>query len=309
MEISGEAIGSAPQGGPAAADDAPRPAGAVAGVKEAVAAAQNKSNLPVDDDPEIEMEIEEGRKEKMRRSQIGARFKRAREIEGQATRRLAEIQKAYEERVRPIEEYSQRLKQNPLALFEIARSMGLDPDDVARQYAQEYVKRQDMTPEQRRIFQLEQELQQRDGSMRQQQEAQQKIQQEQEQVALKQEIEQEIVAAAAKNGIPKHPMALALLNSFAAAQVRAGFERPDFNMAAEQVHEYAKGYIGDWVKGMDYGTLVKTMPDLVKMIREGDMKAASGGQVPQKPRTTRKAEQQEFINPEDWRRGYVAGLK
>ena len=303
MEISGDVVGSQATG--VAPSDGATPIGARAAVADAVKNATAKA-APVDD--EIEFEFEDGKTEKLKRSVLKERFFRSKQIEAQAARRLAEVQKAYDERVRPIEEYSQRLKQNPLALFEIARSMGLDPDEVARAYAQDYVKRADMTPEQRRIWELEQQLGQQRQTQEQQQAAQQKAQQEQEQAALKQEIEQEIVQAAQKHGIPKHPMALALLNSFAAAQVRAGFERPDFGMAAEQVHEYAKSYVSDWVKGMDYPTLIKSMPDLVKMIREGDMKAASSGQVPVKARAPRP-QQEQYINPEDWRRNYVANLK
>ena len=303
MDIAADAIGS-PSSEPAAEADAP--VGARAAVKDAVGKAMQPA-APADD--EIEFEFEDGKKEKLKRSVLRDRFFRSKEIEAQSTRRLAEIQRAYEERVKPIEEYARQLKQNPMALFEIAKSMGLDPDDVARQYAQEYVKRADMTPEQRRIWELEQRLQGQEQTERQRQESAQKEQYEREQVALKQQVEQEIVQAAQKHGIPKHPMALALLNSFAAAQLRAGFEKPDFGMAAEQVHEYAKGYVADWVKGLDYQGLVKNMPDLVKIIRAGDMKAASGGQVPSRPRAARQDKPMETINPEDWRRQYVANLK
>lgn len=268
------------------------------------------SAAPVDPEIELDLEGADGKpqKLKLKASQAAERLSRASRIERQAIARQKEIEDLWQKEIAPYKARQEALKRDPMLLFKLAEEMGIDPESAARKFAEDYVRRQDMTPEQREIERLKAEAaalreRQEQDEQRQQQEAQQ-----QEMQQTRARVEQEITTAAAKYGLPKHPMALALLNSFAAAQVRAGMQEPDFGLAAENVGDFARDYLKAWITPMSYEQVVKEFPDLLKKVREGDLKAATAGRPvpPSKPRTPEP--QQKTVTPEEWRERVVSRL-
>jgi hypothetical protein len=302
---AGQTAGGSVKGGNAPAQAA----------KAAADAAAPKDSPVAVDEIEFEEEGDDGKlaKVKLPRAQAIERLRTAARAARQAAAREAELQQIWERDIAPRQQLLARVDpRNPMSIFDVAKELGVDPEEAARAYAQEWVKRQEMTPDQRRALALEEE----NTRLRAEHEARAAKEQEEIQNAevakLKVQVEEEIVKAAVAADLPKHPMALSLLNAFAAAQLRDNprLQEPDLHLAAESVKDFAASYFKSWAAGLTYEQVVQAMPEVVKLIREGDLKSATSGRPSTPSRNGRSvAEPKEYLNPEEWRRRYLETLK
>lgn len=231
-------------------------------------------------DDSLEIELDGGKKVKFKRDEAVARLSRSHRIESEATKQLQEVEQFWKQ-IGPMMQTIEQIKKNPMALFEFAKQTGVDPDAAARAYVEDYMKRQSMTPEQRKIFDLEQQLA---SAKKQAEDIQAQAQQAeiaaQEKAALDESVRL-MSTSAQKYNMPKHPMALTLMSAFARAQVEEGkMPKPDFDQAAENVRDMAMDFSKSWLKSMKYADLVKDFPEVVKAVREGDLAASVGGRKP-----------------------------
>ena len=259
----------------------------------------------VEEDPDFDWEEPgEGEKaEPIKRKTKASEVKkflasRSRERSQLAADRAA-VQRHFEEQISPLERDIAEMRANPAKLIELARRLGVDPRVAMDQLAKEELKLLSMTPEQRRVYELEQEIAKRDSAEKDRTTRTQAEKAQQENRQVQERIAGGILKAAADAKLPKHPMALSLMSAFLRAQVNEG-QHPDPTAAAEAVRDFALDYTKSSLSGLTYDQIVDTFPDVVKKIREGDSgrvadpSASRQQRPPPKTKVTRALSPAEF---------------
>lgn len=257
------------------------------------------------DDPDIEWE-EPGKdekspatKHKMKMSEAKKELAALKRTKAAIAAERAAIQRHHDEQITPLERDIAELRANPAKLIELSRRLGVDPRVALEELAKEELKLLNMTPEQRRVYQLEQELAKRDAEAKAQADRAKAEEAAKQSRAVQEKIASGILKAASDAKLPKHPMALSLMSAFLRAQVNNGQE-PDPAEAAAAVQEFALDYTKSSISSLTYDQLIDTFPDVVKKIREGDAgKTANPGAArtprpPPKPKVTRPMSAAEF---------------
>jgi len=116
---------------------------------------------------EIELEIN-GVPKKFKKEQILNVVKNYEELQGKY--------KNYEATQAQVENLFSNLKENPHLIWDLAESLGHDPKELTKKKFQEYLEYEKMTPEQKRIYELEKQIK----TFEQQKEEQEKTEKEQQ---------------------------------------------------------------------------------------------------------------------------------
>lgn len=267
--------------------------------------AKSKADAAKDDDPDLEWEEPgpdektPGTKHKMKLSEAKKELAALKRTKAEIAKDRAALQKYHDEQLTPLERDIAELRANPSKLIDLSRRLGIDPRKALEDLAREELKLLNMTPEQRRVYELEQELARRDQAEKAEVERQKAEKAAQENQRVQKTIADGILKAASDAKLPKHPMALSLMSAFLRAQVNNG-QHPDPAEAAQAVQEFALDYTKKSISSLTYDQLVDTFPDVVKKIREGDsgrvadQPATRVPRPPPKPKVTRPMSPAEF---------------
>lgn len=248
--------------------------------------------------------------EELPKSKVKEILARRKRLDTEAYKRLAHFNRVKAELLDPIDRLAEEAKQDPLKGLELLRRLGVDPEAAALAYASRALEEEKLTPEQRRLRQLEQEKADLERKLNATGEERRKQEAAAERQAAMQEAEKGIADALTAANLPKHPMALSLISAFAAAQVRAG-RSVDYDVAAEDVTDFVKEYSRAWLDSLGYEALVKELPpEVLKKIREGDVaRAVSGPRTGHRPPAPRPhgSKERKFMSPEEWRAQLLNG--
>lgn len=222
-------------------------------------------------------------KKKMKLSEAQKRFATFEKDRTTVAEEKRSLQKYREEHLSPLEKTIKELRDDPTKLIELSRRLGVDPRKAMEQLAKEELKLLEMTPEQRRVYELEQEIARRDTAEQERAAKQQQQQQQEQNTKIQTNIANSMVKAVDAAKLPKHPMVLTLMSAFLRAQVN-NEQEPDNAAAAESVREFASNYTKTALTNLTYDELVDTFPDVVRKIREGDSGKVA---IPHSQRPTR----------------------
>lgn len=188
------------------------------------------------------------------------------ELDRASFQRFQEAAKARQE----VEALLQQAKTDPWALLQKA---GVDPVQAAMERLQREVEQADMTPEQRALAERELQLRQREAQIaqwQQQQETQQVEAQRQQFVA---QLDQQVPAAMERAGLPKSPIAANYVARALGEMYDAGIPL-DFDVAAEVAKDMYTNDFKSHASGLKYEQLVQQYPEVVEVIRKGDLASA-----------------------------------
>lgn len=277
-------------------------------------AAANGEEPPEEEAPpeeEFEYEFEDKddkgnpvkRKEKLTKGKVAEILARRRRLDAEAFARITEANKLRG----PVEDLFKQVKSNPMAIYDIARMAGVDPHQAAAQYAAEWKRQQELTPEQREFEQREDDLKRQKDDLDRKQADMDKAAAEKELHGKRQKILSSVTAALEAAKMPRHPTVLQLVGDHLAAQVRGqpkDFE-PDFALAVEAAQDGLRDASTARLNALAYEQLIEEFPDVVKKIREGDkarVKGAPGnpGKRPPPPPPAAKNEEPKFLSPQAW---------
>ncbi len=235
-----------------------------------------KKVAKVDDDPDFEWEEPDEKdakappkKYKIKTSEAKKRLSAYQKEKASLAADRAAIQRHHDEQISPLEKTIKELQEDPRKLLELSRRLGVDPRKAMEELAREELKLLNMTPEQRRVYELEQEISRRDASENERTTKAKAEHEAQESRKVQERIVGGILKAASDAKLPKHSMVLSLMSAFLRAQVNNG-QDPDPNVAAEAVRDFAMDYTKSSIANLTYDQIVDTFPDVVKKIREGD---------------------------------------
>lgn len=203
-----------------------------------------------------------------------------------ANDKFEEAAKLRKEKVEPVEQLAERVRQNPMALFELAERLGVDPNVAAKAYAENYLKQQEMSPEQRALQKQEQDFQRRQQDLEQREQKIQAEQHQREVAEFQQQFAREIPAHLEKYGLPDDALTVGEIGRIVAGQLRAGMQ-PDYEAAAEMEAERLDNIVAKHLErlGRTPGALAKKYPELAKRLREEGVASATTPRtsVPGKP--------------------------
>lgn len=228
-------------------------------VKQARAKAAKAKEPVIDDDPEIELDKDL----RIKKSELAKQIKRRRELDRAAFDKFQQAAK--------IREHLESLRDaDPEELFKLR---GVDSLQFAVERLQREVAMREATPEQRRALQLEQQLQ---SERSQREQAQAQLEEERgsvERQRYSQKLDKELPVAMEKHGLHRDPLTFALV----AQQIRHQLmsELPeDYEAAAESVADTYRSSFKQYAATLKYEDAVRTHPELVKLIRDGDLARA-----------------------------------
>lgn len=288
-------------------------AGSAEGTETATAATSGSSTgteggatgaaLPVEAEYELEFDDKDDKgqatktKTKFKASELRDRILRGAAHENE-NKRYSSIVKALEERVGAV-------RNDPKLLREFAKEFGFDYDKAVHAYALEQVELGKLTPEQRKARDNEQALadyKKREEDQKQQNEQKQRTEAVQKRTAtIYENLGKELEAV----GLRKDPA----IQMIATGHMRHSLinnKEPDIKAAVA----YAKNLFSEqnksYVAALTYDQLAKEHPELLTMVREGDIKRVkdSSGRSPPAPRTQAKKteKQEETISASRWMR-------
>jgi hypothetical protein len=229
-------------------------------VKQAQAKAKAEEEKPAEDpDPEIELDKDL----KLRKSELTKAIKRRKELDRAA---FEKFQQAAQVR----KQLDALRDSDPEEYF---RMRGVDPIQYAVERLQREVAMREATPEQRRTLELEDQLVQE----RAQREQYQSQVENERMHALRgqyaQKLDRELPNAMQKQGLHTDPLTFSLV----AQQIRAQLmsDQPeDYELAAETVADNYRTSFKNHTATLKYEDAIKTYPELVKVIRDGDLARA-----------------------------------
>lgn len=244
-------------------------------------------------------------KEKLTKKQVNEYLARRRRLENAAYRKLEDLNGRLK-KAGELDQLAARVKQNPLALFDLAKRFGLDPHEAATAFAKQHLEEQELTEEERRARALQRENEElrRKVQDREDREQQDAVQAETE--AFRSHAVKNIGEACDRAKMPRHPASLALINAQAAAQIRqGGLDALDFDRAAEDALDFAKDFTRSWLGGLQYEALVNELPpEVLKTIRAGDVARAGKGPLNRghpSPAPRPKTQERQYKDPQSWR--------
>ena len=179
---------------------------------------------------------------------------------------------------------------------EFFKLRGIDPTEYAVQKLQRELQMREATPDQRRIMELEARAQQYEMEKQQGQQQQEHARFEQERQSYVQKLDKELPAAVSKHGLPSDPLVFSAVARVLQSQIENDMPE-DYEAAAEQVAEAYRDSFKNHTATLKYEDVVKQYPDLIKLIREGDLARVNTAPKPTRPGTQssapkRPAEQQ-----------------
>lgn len=236
-------------------------------------------------------------KAKFKASELRDRIVRGATHENE-NKRYSSIMKALEDRVGAV-------RGDPKLLKEFAKEFGFDYDKAVHAYAMEQVELGKLTPEQRKARETEQALadyKKREEDFKRQSEQKQLSEAVQKRTAtIYENLGKELDAA----GLPKDPA----IQMIATGHMRHSLinnKEPDIKAAVAYAKNLISGLHKSHLKGLTYDQLEKDHPELLTMVREGDIKKVKefSGRSPPAPRNApRKTEKHdEQISASSWMR-------
>jgi hypothetical protein len=188
-----------------------------------------------------------------------------------AQKRFQELAKAAKE----IEAARAEIDQDPFAL---ARKQGKDPIALAQKILEDAIAKSEMTPEARRIADLEERLNSNEKQGKEAKEAQDRDAQMKFYQSEIERLDKELPGAMERAGLPKSPVSLRLMTNILADMHDAKIPE-NLDIAAEIAAEQYSQDLGAHIKALSYEQALAKYPDLVKTIRAGDL--ASARKAPQ----------------------------
>ena len=234
-------------------------------------------------EPEFEYELEEAgpdgkavkKAAKIKMSEAKQRLANLNKLEGSANQQQQRLQRYYEEHIRPLELQVEAMKRDPSLLHDFARRLGVDYDAAALKYAERQIELSKMTPEQRELNATKEENARLKAE---QNKILQDRQQQEQQVQVRQaadKISDDIMREAKAAGLPNDPAVLMIMTGFLRAQVQKNLT-PDAKAAAEYASRVVNGGFSTIAKGLTYERIEKEYPELLTIVREGDIKKVKG---------------------------------
>ena len=290
---------------------------AIASGKGSGGAADKAAEL-VNDDPDFEFEIEAKDDKgastktvsKLKMSEAKQRLAKLAELEGRTVGTQKQLEKYYNEQIKPLQQRIAEARQSPAKLATLARELGVDFDAAAIEYAKQQVELGNLTPEQREARELKARLEKYELAEKTQKEQAQQAQQQAQIAQASEKLQVSIVEAAVKVGLPKDPSVMMIMTGFMRNQLDAN-ETPDPVAAAQYASKVFQGGLAQSIKSMSYEQIEKNFPELLTKIREGDIKKVRGT-VPKpssapKPKASADRPTKTFLSPEEWQASLEKG--
>lgn len=277
-----------------------------------------RSSGSTTEDPEFEYEVDsqargaDGKftkeKKKFKLSEARSRFATHDAREGKLSQREQLVQKYITEQLDPLNGMVEDMRKDPTKIMEFAKRLGVDFDKAVQVYAKRQVDLASMTQEQRDLLATKEELA---NYKKQDETRQQEHTQREQQAAITREserVQQEIVGAAKEVNLPADPSVLMLMTNFLRSQVHQGIQ-PDTKAAAGYVRKVLDTGFKSMIKGLTYDQIRKDYPQILTMVREGDILEVKGGfqgngakKPPQPPTRQSKG----YMSPSEFQR-YLQG--
>jgi hypothetical protein len=188
------------------------------------------------------------------------------ELDRASFQKFQEAAKARKE----VEDLLQQARTDPWALLQKA---GVDPIQAAMERLQREVDQADMSPEQRAMAERDLALRQREAQISQWQQAQETAQVEQQRQQFVQHLDQQVPAAMERAGLPKSPIAANYVARALGEMYDAGIPL-DFDVAAEVAKDMYTSDFKSHASGLKYEQLVQQYPEIVEIVRKGDLASA-----------------------------------
>jgi hypothetical protein len=264
-----------------------------------------KETKAEDEEYEYEVPGDDGKpvKEKLTRAKVNELLARRRKLDSEAFARITEANKLSA----PVRDLFKQIKQNPMAVFDLARLAGADPHQAAALYAQEWKRQQELTPEQRAFEEQTATLQRQKDDLDQKQADLDKAENDKKFHEKRTKVLKSVTGALDAAKMPKHPTVLQLVGDHLAAQVRGQAEdfEPDYSLAVDAAQDGLRDASRSWVGGLTYEQLIEEFPEVVKSIRAGDAARVKGAPVkgkqpPPPPPPREKKEETKFLSPQEW---------
>lgn len=191
---------------------------------------------------------------------------------------LGKVSEATYQQIKQARKQAQAQKQELESLVSLARSnpleflqaTGVDPDEWAERRLAEKLKLLEMTPEQRRIYELEMALQEREGKLKTVEEQErQKVQRVQED-RYAQQVDQELAQALQTTGLPKKKEWAQLVALEVAAATKRD-ENLSFSQAAVKVLNRFDSQMRERIGSMDLNQLRELVGSRLDELRQADI--------------------------------------
>lgn len=231
-------------------------------------------------------------------------------LEGGTKAHRAKLEEYYEKQIKPLEQRIEEARRDPTKLADLARHFGVDFDKALEAHARREVELANMTPEQRELHATKAELARLKAADEARQKDLETQQQQQRTLQISAKIQEHIAAAATEFGLPKDPAVLMTMTHFLRTAVNKGI-MPDVKAAAEYARNLHVGGLRASAKGLTYEQIEKEFPELLTVVREGDIRKVKGaaGSPPGPSRVAPKPKKQvqTFISPEEYRDQLLKG--
>ena len=202
-----------------------------------------------------------------------------------ANKKFEEAAALVEKEVKPVRALIERLKTDPMALFQLAEAMGVDPKDAVGKYAQQFLENEKLTPEQRAAQERQSGLERREAEIAAREAKIEEERVNRESDGYRQEFAKQVKTVLPKHGLPDDPLIVGEIGRIVAAQIRSGME-PDYDVAAEMEAERIDTLVSTHLDRLSRtpGALAKKYPELAKRLREEDVANATAPRsTPKKP--------------------------
>lgn len=192
-----------------------------------------------------------------------------------ANKRFEDAAAFHKTKIAPVEALLERIKTDPSAAFELIQQAGGSPEEVVAKFAQEYLERDKLTPEQRAVKAREAELAKKAADLQQQQEKIDNENHQREVAKYRETFKAEVTKVLPKFGLPDDPITVGEIAKTVAGQIRAGME-PDYEAAAEMEAERTDDLVAQHLDRLSRtpGAFVKKYPELAEKLRKEAVAAA-----------------------------------
>ena len=178
-----------------------------------------------------------------------------------------------------VEGFWEQFKKDPMGALENP-ALGLTAEQrrdlIEKYYQKAYLEQDALTPEQKRLRELEAEIARRDKEVEDKRKADEEAQKTQQQKALEakwqETYQQQIIEAIEKGGFPKTPRTAARVAFYMAQAAEAGFDAPIETIIAQVGKDYEDEFTSILSENVPMEAILKVLPKgFIKRLRQYDL--------------------------------------